>query len=151
VRGSCTTEIAPLQVFPFFPQTPSVDMSPEPVLQFPNAVWHPAPQWVVVAPQNPLGEQHSPKAEPLQVFPFFPQLPSVDTTPNAPALQVPKAVWHPTPQCVGDAPQYPLDEQQSPNPDPLQDFPFLPQDPSVDTPAADASQVPKPDWQPAPQ
>jgi hypothetical protein len=43
----------------------------------------------VEVPQKPLAEQQSPNPEPLQVLPFFPQLPSVEMFP-VPLLQVPK-------------------------------------------------------------
>jgi len=65
-------------------------MLPLPLLQVPKLPWHPAPQWAVVPPQYPLGEQQSPKPEPTQVFPFFvPHSPSVEILP-LPPLHVPK-------------------------------------------------------------
>jgi hypothetical protein len=81
--------VEPLQVLLFLvPQTPSVEMAPEPVPQVPKPLWQPAPQWSLVLPQKPPDEQQSPKVDPLQVFPFLPQLPSVEMFPPLP--QVPK-------------------------------------------------------------
>ncbi|RNJ52495.1 hypothetical protein D7B24_003382 [Verticillium nonalfalfae] len=78
----------------------------------------PAPQWSVDAPQKPLAEQQSPKADPLHVFPLLPQVPSVEIL--SAVAQVPNPDWHPAPQCAVVPPQNPLEEQQSPKLDPLQ-------------------------------
>lgn len=126
------------------PHTPSVEIVPEPLLHVPKAELHPAPQWVVVEPQKPPEEQQVPNVEPLQVFPFLAQDPSVDMLLLL-ASQVPKDAWQPALQWVSVEPQKPCDEQQSPKPEPLQVLPFLPHVPSVDMLPLPLVQVPNPD------
>lgn len=117
-------------------------------------------------PQKPLGEQQSPKADPLHVLPLAPpQLPSIEMlfsaggSPPLPPLlaQAPNPGWQPLAalQCASELPHQPPDEQQAPNVDPRHVLllpPALPHMPSVlmesSTPVP---HVPKPDWQPLPQ
>lgn len=99
--------------------------------------------------------------EPLQSRPFVPaQVPSVEMVPGLPpesppplplpAVQLPKAVWQPVPQCSAAPPHQPLDEQQSPKPEPRQIFPLGPHLPSEEMLLSPA-QVPKALWQAVPQ
>jgi hypothetical protein len=47
--------------------------------QVPNTLWHPAPQWSVVDPQNPYWEQQEPSEKPMQDKPTAgPQVPSCE-------------------------------------------------------------------------
>jgi hypothetical protein len=46
-------------------------------------------------------------------------------------------------------PQFPLDEQHVPKPEPLQDLPLDPHLPSVEVVPLPLLHVPKPDWHPA--
>jgi len=105
-----------------------------------------------VLPQFPEDEQHPPNAEPAHVLPPLadPHLPSVEMLPLPPS-HVPNPAWHPAPQWSAVPPQYPLAEQQSPNPDPAHFLPLtLPHRPSLDT-SEGAAQVPNPAWHPEPQ
>jgi hypothetical protein len=64
--------------------------------QVPNDDWQLAPQKSLLWPQYPEPLQQSPKAEPLQVLPFFPQAPSVEML--SAAEHVPNEVSQPEPQ-----------------------------------------------------
>lgn len=81
--------VEPTHVLPLDPHLPSVETAPLPLLQVPKLLWQPAPQWSVVPPQFPLGEQQVPKPEPVHVLPLDPHLPSVEMLP-LPLLHVPK-------------------------------------------------------------
>jgi len=51
---------------------------PVPAVHVPNADWQPAPQYALVEPHHPEGEQQFPKVVPWQVWPAVPpQVPSV--------------------------------------------------------------------------
>lgn len=152
LREQQLPNVDPLHVFPLLPHRPSVETPPEPTaVHVPKPLWQPVPQWDVDVPQNPLGEQQSPKAEPLHVLPLLPHCPSTEIFPD-PDVQVPKVAWHPVPQCAVVAPQYPLAEQQSPKPEPLHVFPFLtPHCPSVEMVPLPLLQTPNDAWQPASQ
>jgi hypothetical protein len=141
----------PLQVFPFLPpHSPFVEILPEPLVQVPKPVWQPALQKSLPLPQYPEELQHSPLGYPLHVLPFSPHCPSVEMLP-ASVLHVPNPDWQPALQKSLPVPQYPEELQHSPLGYPLHVLPFFPHWPSVETSLAPSSQVPKPDWQPAPQ
>jgi hypothetical protein len=50
----------PVQVLPFLPHWPSVEMLPEPLLHVPKPAWQPALQKSFPVPQKPDELQHSP-------------------------------------------------------------------------------------------
>jgi hypothetical protein len=133
--------VEPTHVFPFFPQAPSVEILFV-VEHVPDEALQPEPQKASVLPQKPALLQQSPNEDPLHVFPFFPQAPSVEIL--FVAEHVPDEALQPEPQKASVLPQKPALLQQSPNEDPLHVFPFFPQAPSIDTLSA-VVQFPKPD------
>ena len=140
----------PTHVLPLEPHFPSVEIVPLPLLQVPKPDRQPAPQWAVVLPHWPLDEQQVPKAEPVHVLPLVPHTPSVEMV-LLPLLQVPNPDWHPASQWAVVLPQFPVDEQQLPKPEPVHVLPLEPHLPSVEMLPLPLLQVPKADWHPAPQ
>jgi hypothetical protein len=114
-----------LQVLPFLlaPHSPSVETFP-PVQPVPKPDWHPAPQWSVEFPHQPLAEQQLPNDAPVQILPLAaPHWPSVVMVLGG---HVPKSVWHPAPQCSGASPHRPPAEQHAPKEEPVQLYRAVP-------------------------